>query len=186
MVLTSGNIAGFRRSLPRDETSRVHWLPGRILLPAPTMLVRALRSLFVLLSAASATCEDFATYSTRREGTPSTGPLGLQFMRPDVGCRAFNSSVVEKVVANLTGRMKDPDLARLFENTYTNTLDTTVKWFNDNLTFVVTGDIPAEWLRDSVNQFKVYLPLVGHDEPLKQLTRGVINQQARYITQFPC
>ncbi|KAF7339205.1 hypothetical protein MVEN_01997900 [Mycena venus] len=149
------------------------------------MLVRALRSLFVLLPAASATCEDFATYSTRPEGTPSTGPLGLPFMRPDVGCRTFNSSAVEKVVANLTSRMKDPDLARLFENTYANTLDTTVKWFNDNLTFVVTGDIPAEWLRDSVNQFKVYLPLVGHDEPLKQLTRGVINLQARYITQFP-
>jgi meiotically up-regulated gene 157 (Mug157) protein len=47
------------------------------------------------------------------------------------------------------------DHRRLFENTYTNTLDTTVKWFNDNLTFVVTSDIPAEWLRDSSKQFKV-------------------------------
>lgn len=89
----------------------------------------------------------------------------------------------------------------MFENTYPNTLDTTIKWFDDNLTFVVTGDIPAEWLRDSVNQFKVYLPLVDQDPPLQQLTRGVINLQgrptifdrglllraiaARYITEFP-
>ncbi|KAJ7208663.1 Six-hairpin glycosidase-like protein [Mycena pura] len=130
-------------------------------------------------------CEDFATYSTRPEGTPSSGPLGLPLMRPALACRTFNSSAVEKVVANLTSRMKDPDLARMFENTYPNTLDTTIKWFDDNLTFVVTGDIPAEWLRDSVNQFKVYLPLVNQDPPLQQLTRGVINLQARYITEFP-
>ncbi|KAJ7782212.1 hypothetical protein DFH07DRAFT_909060 [Mycena maculata] len=131
------------------------------------------------------TCEDFATYSTRPEGTPSKGPLGLPYMRPPATCRTFNSSAVEKVVANLTSRMKDPDLARLFENTYPNTLDTTVKWFNDNLTFVVTGDIPAEWLRDSSNQFKVYLPLMAQDAELQQLTRGVINLQVRYITEYP-
>ncbi|KAJ7177195.1 Six-hairpin glycosidase-like protein [Mycena filopes] len=150
---------------------------------AAALAVRATAVAPALESRAS--CEDFASYSTRPEGTPSKGPLGLPMMRPAVGCRTFNSSAVEKVVANLTARMKDPDLARMFENTYPNTLDTTIKWFNDNLTFVVTGDIPAEWLRDSSNQFKVYLPLVGHDEPLKQLTRGVINLQARYITEYP-
>lgn len=42
----------------------------------------------------------------------SPGPLGLPFMRPAPGCRTFNSTAVEKVVANLTSRMKDPDLAR--------------------------------------------------------------------------
>ncbi|KAJ7685841.1 Six-hairpin glycosidase-like protein [Mycena rosella] len=131
------------------------------------------------------TCEDFATYSTRPEGTPSHGPLGLPYMRPAPACRTFNSSAVEKVVANLTSRMMDHDLARLFENTYPNTLDTTIKWFNDNLTFVVTGDIPAEWLRDSSNQFKVYLPLMAQDTKLQHLTRGVINLQARYITEYP-
>jgi hypothetical protein len=81
---------------------------------------------------ARALCEDFATYSTRPEGTPSKGtvapgstygtissdrhrikgPLGLPLMRPGPACRTFNSSAVEKVVANLTSRMKDPDLAR--------------------------------------------------------------------------
>ncbi|KAJ6600686.1 Six-hairpin glycosidase-like protein [Mycena sp. CBHHK59/15] len=130
-------------------------------------------------------CEDFATYSTRPEGTPSRGPLGLPYMRPPAACRTFNSTAVEAVLGNIVPRMKDPDLARLFENTYPNTLDTTIKWFDDNLAFVVTGDIPAEWLRDSSNQFKVYLPLVGADAKLRQLTRGVINLQARYITQYP-
>ncbi|KAJ6471431.1 hypothetical protein C8R45DRAFT_1055029 [Mycena sanguinolenta] len=146
----------------------------------------ALSAFALFLSAAvRAQCPDFASYSTSPQGTPSTGPIGLPFMRPAPECRTFNSTAVEKVVENMTSRMMDADLARLFENTYTNTLDTTIKWFNEDLTFVVTGDIPAEWLRDSCNQFKVYLPLVGQDKPLQELTRGVINLQARYITEFP-
>ncbi|KAF7296925.1 hypothetical protein MIND_00924300 [Mycena indigotica] len=130
-------------------------------------------------------CQEYSSYSMRAQGTPSTGPLGLPYMRPPPGCRTFNSSAVEKVLTNLTSRMTDPDLARLFENTYPNTLDTTIRWAGPNLTFVVTGDIPAEWLRDSSNQMKVYLPLLAHDEPLRQLTKGVINLQARYIAQYP-
>nr|GAT45504.1 predicted protein [Mycena chlorophos] len=130
-------------------------------------------------------CMSFAQYSKRPQGNSSTGPLALPYMRPDVGCRTFNSSAVETLIDHLVGRMKDPDLARLFQNTYPNTLDTTIKWFNPDLTFVVTGDIPAEWLRDSSNQFKNYLPLLAYDEHLRELTRGVINLQARYITQYP-
>lgn len=38
-------------------------------------------------------------------------------------------------------RLKDPDLARLFENTFPSTLDTTVKYFDQslNLAFIITG-----------------------------------------------
>lgn len=38
-------------------------------------------------------------------------------------------------------RLKDPDLARLFENTFPSTLDTTVKYFDPdvNLAFIITG-----------------------------------------------
>jgi len=40
-------------------------------------------------------------------------------------------------------RIKNPDLARLFENAFPSTLDTTVKYFDadENLAFIVTGDI---------------------------------------------
>ncbi|KAJ7476379.1 hypothetical protein B0H11DRAFT_2281723, partial [Mycena galericulata] len=70
-------------------------------------------------------------------------------MRAGPAYRTFSTSAAEKVVANLTSRMSDLDLARLFENMSINTLDITIKWFHDNLTFVV-----MEWLRDSSNQFK--------------------------------
>ena len=36
----------------------------------------------------------------------------------------------QKVITDMKSRLKDPDLARLFENTFPNTLDTTVKYFN--------------------------------------------------------
>lgn len=61
-------------------------------------------------------------------------------MRPDPACRTFNSSAVEvsticvvllgsfperivqTVIEEMKSRLKDPDLARLFENTFPNTL----------------------------------------------------------------
>lgn len=59
-------------------------------------------------------------------------------MRPDPACRTFTSLAVEvsqfsvasfarlmsckDVIRGLGNRMKDPDLARLFENTFPNTL----------------------------------------------------------------
>jgi meiotically up-regulated gene 157 (Mug157) protein len=41
----------------------------------------------------------------------------------------------------MKARLKDPDVARLFENTFPNTLDTTLKYFSpeNNLAFIITG-----------------------------------------------
>ena len=52
----------------------------------------------------------------------SSGPLELPYQRPSTDCRTFTSSAVETLIANMTSRMIDPDLARLFENAYPNTL----------------------------------------------------------------
>ena len=41
-------------------------------------------------------------------------------------------------------------MVQLFINCFTNTLDTTVKRLEDGTTYIITGDIPAMWLRDSV------------------------------------
>ena len=105
--------------------------------------------------------------------------------------------------------MKDPDLARLFENAFPNTLDTTVSWharkadarppsakfpqyamtrpahWDGVQSFIVTGDITAEWLRDSANQLQVYQALAPRDEALRNLILGAINTQAEFVIQFP-
>ncbi|KAL4724460.1 hypothetical protein ACLX1H_009076 [Fusarium chlamydosporum] len=83
-------------------------------------------------------------------------------------------------------RIKNPDLARLFENAFPSTLDTTVKYFDakENLAFIVTGS-SAQWLRDTGNQFAHLYKLLPHDENLKDLVKAIINTEARYISEYP-
>ncbi|KAH8827769.1 Six-hairpin glycosidase-like protein [Flagelloscypha sp. PMI_526] len=147
----------------------------------------ALVSLLTVTSTGFAQCDDYTQYAKTTHGTPSTGPLGLPEMRPPAECRTFSSVAVEEVIANMTSRLKDPDLARLFENTFPNTLDTTVKYFNkdQNLAFIITGDITAQWLRDTANQFAHYLPLLSLDQELAALVKAVINNEARYVAEYP-
>lgn len=101
--------------------------------------------------------------------------------------------------------MVDKDLARLFQNAFPNTLDTTVRWHVDGSapkskpkkkqleakawegpqSFIVTGDINAEWLRDSTNQLAQYQVLAKKDPRIKNLILGAINTQAEYVIQSP-
>ncbi|KAK4897068.1 hypothetical protein LTR28_001773, partial [Elasticomyces elasticus] len=57
--------------------------------------------------------------------------MELPFQRPSVRCRTFESDLVEKIIDDLTAKMEDKDLARMFENAFPNTLDTTVRWHVD-------------------------------------------------------
>lgn len=100
--------------------------------------------------------------------------------------------------------MADKDLARLFENAFPNTLDTTVRWHVDGVnkkvkpglgregeswdgaqSFIVTGDINAEWLRDSTNQLAQYQKLAKKDPKLESLILGAINTQAEFVISSP-
>ncbi|KAK2594317.1 hypothetical protein QQS21_007962 [Conoideocrella luteorostrata] len=132
-------------------------------------------------------CPDYTDYSQKPHEPYSSGELKLPFMRPSEECRTFKSPAVEKVIEDMKSRVKDPDLARLFENTFPSTLDTTVKYFDPqiNLAFIVTGDITAQWLRDTGNQFAHLYKLLPQDENLKALVKAVINTESRYISAYP-
>lgn len=78
-----------------------------------------------------------------------------------------------------------PALATLFAACFPNTLETTVSTFPDGTTFVLTGDIPATWLRDSSAQVHPYLAFAREDLDFRQLIRGVIQRQARFIAIDP-
>lgn len=104
--------------------------------------------------------------------------------RPPVAQRAFVSEAVEDAIAETKAAIANPRLAELFENCFPNTLDTTVQFAERNGTpdtFIITGDIPAMWLRDSSAQAHPYLPLAKKDENLQKLFRGLIHRQAACI-----
>jgi meiotically up-regulated gene 157 (Mug157) protein len=43
----------------------------------------------------------------------------------------------------------------------------------------------AQWLRDTANQFAHYLPLLSLDQELAALVKAVINNEARYVAEYP-
>ncbi|KAI9289455.1 DUF1237 domain-containing protein [Umbelopsis sp. AD052] len=135
-----------------------------------------------------ATCPDYQTYASAFHKPGSGGTLNLPFQRPPVSCRNFYSGAVEGVINDITSKMKDLDLAQLFRNAYPNTLDTTVQdgCVNDTCderpkTFVITGDIPAMWIRDSTSQMNPYMPLAPQEPSLKKMILGVIYMQAQFL-----
>lgn len=93
---------------------------------------------------------------------------------------------VEVLIREVESKLGDrPKLARMFANCFTNTLTTTLKPQPDNTMFVITGDIPAMWLRDSAAQVRPYLILANQDEAMAGIIESVVKRQIRYILQDP-
>lgn len=108
--------------------------------------------------------------------------------RPPAAERKFRSTTVEMYLEETRQKIGDRVLAGLFTNCYPNTLDTTVepgRFEGKPDTAVITGDIPAMWLRDSSAQVWPYLPLATQDKALRELLEGVIRRQARCILIDP-
>lgn len=79
----------------------------------------------------------------------------------------------------------------MFGNCFPNTLDTAVQFHDAGGpgtapdTFVLTGDIPAMWLRDTTAELWPYLPLMAHDPRLQRLVQGAIRRQSACIRIDP-
>ncbi len=78
-----------------------------------------------------------------------------------------------------------PKLLSVFKNTFASTLETTTQLTEKGDTFIITGDIPAMWLRDSVGQVHHYLPLCKDDPELQSILEGLIARQAKCINIDP-
>lgn len=78
-----------------------------------------------------------------------------------------------------------PEVLPLFRRCYLNTLESTVAPLDDGTTFVITGDIPAMWLRDSTAQVHPYIRLAAEDAAIRRLVNGLIRRQAKYLLIDP-
>ena len=102
--------------------------------------------------------------------------------------RHFNSKVIEGMIKEFQKNVADKELGWLFNNCLPNTLDTTIYLENKpnrRLTYVITGDIDAMWLRDSSAQVWPYLPFMKKDKNLQDLVLGLINKQSECILIDP-
>lgn len=76
-------------------------------------------------------------------------------------------------------------LAPLAKQCFLNTIETTVKQLEDGSYFVITGDIPAMWLRDSAAQVRPYVRFAKEDRELQRILEGVIEKQAQLVCLDP-
>ena len=94
------------------------------------------------------------------------------------------TEIIRSRIAALKPHMEIyPDLYKVFEKCFLNTLETTVQP-GDGDTFVITGDIPAMWLRDSTAQVLHYLRFAD-DENVATLIEGLIARQAKNVLLDP-
>lgn len=98
--------------------------------------------------------------------------------RKDKPLPASLQKIVDRVQEVFAG---DPAMVELFINCFTNTLDTTVKAMPDGTTHVITGDIPAMWLRDSTAQVRPYLLAAKEDKEIADLLVGLSHRQFFFI-----
>lgn len=108
--------------------------------------------------------------------------------RPPVAIRKFKSIMVEETIDDMKAKIRNKELAWMFENCFPNTLDTTIDFeIIDGKpdTFVITGDIDAMWLRDSTAQVWPYMPFIIKENALKELINGLINRQVKCVLTDP-
>ncbi|MBD5506386.1 MAG: glycoside hydrolase family 125 protein [Lachnospiraceae bacterium] len=76
-------------------------------------------------------------------------------------------------------------LAPLISQCFLNTIETTVKQLEDGTYFVITGDIPAMWLRDSAAQVRPYVKYAKEDGKLQEILESIIAKQAFLVCMDP-
>ena len=93
---------------------------------------------------------------------------------------------IDKLINTVKETFKDDKkIGDMFEKCFLNTINTTIKRMEDGTSYVLTGDIPAMWLRDSVCQVRPYLVLANEDSEIADMIEGLVERQFRYILVDP-
>jgi len=99
-----------------------------------------------------------------------------------LGGRALTLPSIDRVADDF--RSSNKHLEEMFRAAL---LDTShlAQYAPDGTAYVVTGDIPAEWLRDASAQVRPYLFFAKNDPDVRRMIRAIIARMARYIVIDP-
>ncbi|WP_420112989.1 glycoside hydrolase family 125 protein [Pseudactinotalea sp.] len=99
----------------------------------------------------------------------------------------IDERVLDSVVTAASDAL-DADTARMFGAAMRRTLTDAVSRYDDGpagTAFLLTGDIPAMWLRDSAAQMRPYLAMLPLDPGLGDVIAAVVREQSRQILRDP-
>lgn len=94
-------------------------------------------------------------------------------------------AVIERHGERIAEQVGDPAAGRMFTRLMLNTWQTTMSRRSDGTTFVITGDIPAMWLRDSSAQLRPFVLLAPHSDEIVAVMLGMIVAQWDCIERAP-
>lgn len=96
-----------------------------------------------------------------------------------------NRAFIQSSAAQIKKELHNPKLVEMYERCMINTLDTTIKIRESGMTFILTGDIPAMWLRDSVCQVRPFLFFAAENEEIQSMLIGLSKEQAKLVAIDP-
>ena len=88
-------------------------------------------------------------------------------------------------VESFKEKLPNQKLKEMFDKTFFNTLYTTTFFEDEGSVFIITGDIPAMWLRDSSAQVMQYLFFAKECPSVQGLIKGLLKKQFTYILIDP-
>ncbi|GAA3102141.1 meiotically up-regulated gene 157 (Mug157) protein [Kribbella aluminosa] len=97
----------------------------------------------------------------------------------------IDSEVLARAVAAVQQACGDEVIAEMFRRSMAENLPAVAERLPDGTTFVLTGDIPAMWLRDSAAQLRPYLLVCRDDPGLQDVLIGVLHRQLEYVVLDP-
>ncbi len=97
----------------------------------------------------------------------------------------IDAEVLARATEDVRRATGDEVIAEMFRRSMVENLPAVAERLPDGTTFVLTGDIPAMWLRDSAAQLRPYLLLCPEDRALQDVLIGVLHRQLEYVVLDP-
>ncbi|MBC1649753.1 glycoside hydrolase family 125 protein [Listeria booriae] len=96
-----------------------------------------------------------------------------------------NRAFIQTSAEQIKKETNNNKLTEMYTRCMENTLDTTIKIRENGLTFILTGDIPAMWLRDSVCQVRPFLFFAAENEEIQSMLVGLSKEQVKLVAIDP-